>query len=133
MLHRLLPTLLERRNTIVCARSRMNFTNSSSAMACAGGVRKPLKRLSLRVVRSITGLKASVNKSGSEGRYRQTCARVGENHFFIRSSTAAVIATIPVRIVGSGTGANLLECKLGSGDAPGFFDSAIFAGSTAPT
>jgi len=31
------------------------------------------------------------------------------NHFFINSSTAAVIATLPVRIVGSGTGANLLE------------------------
>src|SRR5437588_12958383 len=56
-----------------------------------------------------------------------------ENYFFIRSSTAAVMATVPVRIVGSGTGANLLECKLGGGDAPGFFDSAIFAGSTAPT
>src|SRR5436853_6376294 len=56
-----------------------------------------------------------------------------DHYFFVSSSTAAVIATIPVRIVGSGTGANLLECKLGSGDAPGFFDSAIFAGSTAPT
>ena len=49
-----------------------------------------------------------------------------ENHFFIKSSTAAVIATMPVRIVGSGTGANLLECKVGSGGAPGFFDSRYF-------
>jgi hypothetical protein len=56
-----------------------------------------------------------------------------EDYFFIRSSTAAVIATMPVRIVGSGTGANLLECRVGSGAAPGFFDSANFAGSTAPT
>src|SRR5438128_11755065 len=56
-----------------------------------------------------------------------------DGYFLIKSSTAAVTATITVRIVGSGTGANLLECKLGSGDAPGFFDSAIFAGSTAPT
>src|SRR5207247_10413239 len=56
-----------------------------------------------------------------------------EGYFFIKSSAAAVIATIPVRIVGSGTGANLLECKLGSREAPGFFDSAILAGSTAPT
>ena len=58
---------------------------------------------------------------------------IPDHYFFIRSRTAAVIATIPVRIVGSGTGANLLECKVGSGGAPGFFDSAIFAGSTAPT
>src|SRR4029077_13833927 len=56
-----------------------------------------------------------------------------EDYFFIRSSTAAVIATMPVRIVGSGTGANLLECRVGSGAVPGFFDSANFAGSTAPT
>src|SRR5438045_8838397 len=40
---------------------------------------------------------------------------------------------MPVRIVGSGTGANLLECRLGSGGAPGFLLSATFAGSTAPT
>jgi hypothetical protein len=37
---------------------------------------------------------------------------------------------MPTRIVGSGTGANLLECKLGSG-VPFFLLSAIFAGSTA--
>ncbi len=54
-------------------------------------------------------------------------------YFFIKSSTALVIATMPVRIVGSGTGANLLECRLGSGAPPGFFDSAIFSGATAPT
>ena len=59
--------------------------------------------------------------------------RAVPDYFFIKSNTAAVIATMPVRIVGSGTGANLLECKVGSGGAPGFFDSAIVAGSTAPT
>src|SRR5438876_10903051 len=53
-------------------------------------------------------------------------------HFFSSSTTALVIPIIPVRMVGSGTGANLLECKLGNG-VPLFFDSATFAGSTAPT
>ena len=61
---------------------------------------------------------------------RPICA---QRYFFIKSSTALVIATTPVRIVGSGTGANLLECKLGSGGAPGFFEAAIFSGATAPT
>src|SRR5438128_6328853 len=78
-------------------------------------------------------MKAGVNGSRTTRSYRQARYVQDDRYFFIRSSTAAVIATIPVRIVGSGTGANLLECKLGSGDAPGFFDSAIFAGSTAPT
>ena len=36
--------------------------NSSSAMVYAGRMRKPLKRLSLRVVRRNTGLKAGVNE-----------------------------------------------------------------------
>src|SRR4051812_42869651 len=54
------------------------------------------------------------------------------SYFFIRSSTALVIPMIPVRIVGSGTGANLLECRLGNG-VPLFLLSAAFAGSTAPT
>jgi hypothetical protein len=39
---------------------------------------------------------------------------------------------MPARIVGSGMGANLLECRLGSG-VPFFLLSAIFTGSTAPT
>ena len=52
-------------------------------------------------------------------------------YFFINSSTALVIPIIPTRIVGSGTGANLLECKLGR-SMPFFLLSAIFAGSTAP-
>src|SRR5437763_10299856 len=65
--------------------------------------------------------------------HRQTYAAVRACYLFIKSNTAAVIATTPVRIVGSGTGANLLECRVGSGAAPGFFDSANFAGSTAPT
>jgi len=38
---------------------------------------------------------------------------------------------VPTRIVGSGTGANLLECTLGSG-VPVLLLSAILAGSTAP-
>ena len=40
-------------------------------------------------------------------------------YFFINSSTALVIPTMPVRMVGSGPGANLLECRLGNG-APVF-------------
>jgi len=36
-------------------------------------------------------------------------------YFIINSSTALVIPIIPKRIVGSGTGANLLDCTLGSG------------------
>ena len=53
------------------------------------------------------------------------------SHFFINSSTAVVIPIMPVRMVGSGTGANLLECRLGN-SFPSFLYSAIFAGSTAP-
>ena len=53
------------------------------------------------------------------------------DYFFINSNTALVIPTMPTRIVGSGTGANLLECALGNG-VPVFLLSAIFAGSTAP-
>src|SRR6266403_1813497 len=36
-------------------------------------------------------------------------------YFFISSSTASVIAATASLIVGSDTGANLLECKLGNG------------------
>lgn len=54
-------------------------------------------------------------------------------YFFIKSRTALVIAIMPVRMVGSGTGANLLECRLGSGSAPGFFEAAILSGATPPT
>ena len=57
--------------------------------------------------------------------------RARSRYFFINSSTALVIAITPVRMVGSGTGANLLECKLGS-DCPVFLLSASFAGSTPP-
>lgn len=52
-------------------------------------------------------------------------------HFFISSSTAVVIPTMPVRMVGSGTGANLLECRLGNSFPP-FLNWAIFSGATAP-
>ena len=52
--------------------------------------------------------------------------------FFSRSSNALVIPMIAVRMVDSGTGRNLLECSDGKG-VPLFFDSATFAGSTAPT
>jgi hypothetical protein len=74
-----------------------------------------------------------MRKSATRDRCRPRQNRVSRNHFFVKSNTAEVIATMPVRIVGSGTGANLLECRVGSGAAPGFFDSANFAGSTAPT
>src|SRR6266567_1720897 len=56
---------------------------------------------------------------------------VGRDYFFINSSTALVMPMIPTRIVGSGTGANLLECKLGN-SFPSFLNCAIFSGSTAP-
>lgn len=55
------------------------------------------------------------------------------DYFFIKSSTALVIAMMPVLIVGSGTGANLLECRLGSGGASGFLEAVIFSVATAPT
>src|ERR1700745_2902629 len=41
-------------------------------------------------------------------------ARFPPHHFFIKSSTAPLIALTPVRTVGSGTGANSLECGPGS-------------------
>src|ERR1041384_8784010 len=37
------------------------------------------------------------------------CVTARRRYFFIRSSTAETIPTIPVLMVGSGTGANLLE------------------------
>ena len=63
---------------------------------------------------------------------RRSLKSLDVRYFFIKSSTAATIPTMPVLIVGSGTGANLLECKLGKG-VPLFLLSATFAGSTAPT
>ncbi len=53
-------------------------------------------------------------------------------NFFIKFSTAPLIAFTPVRIVGSGTGANSLECGPGSG-VPFSFASFNFCGSTAPS
>src|SRR2546422_4303901 len=53
-------------------------------------------------------------------------------HFFINSSTAAVIALTPVRIVGSGKGAKSAECSDGSG-VPVSLLSLTFGGSTAPS
>src|SRR5262249_2695340 len=50
---------------------------------------------------------------------------------FINSSTALVMPMIPTLIVGSGTGANLLECSVGN-SFPSFLNCAIFSGSTAP-
>ena len=97
------------------------------------GGEKPLKRLSLQLDAWDTPASRPVLMRKEPDCPPVAILGFAENYFFIRSSTAAVIATIPVRIVGSGTGANLLECKLGSGDAPGFFDSAILVGSTAPT
>ena len=51
---------------------------------------------------------------------------------FINSNTAAVIALMPVRNVGSGRGWNKLECSEGSG-LPDCRLAATFAGSTAPS
>jgi hypothetical protein len=52
-------------------------------------------------------------------------------YFFINSNTAAVIAFTPVLSVGSGNGANKLECKDGKG-FPDCLLAATFAGSIAP-
>jgi putative ABC transport system permease protein len=57
---------------------------------------------------------------------------VGLSYFFIKSSTAEVIAFIPVRRVDSGTGANSGECNDGSG-APVSLFAFTFDGSTAPS
>jgi len=115
-------------------RGRASGIHRAPWSALAGG-EKPLKRLSLELDAWDTPASRPVLMRGSCAAVTDSRATLTslENYFFIRSSTAAVIATIPVRIVGSGRGANLLECKLGSGDAPGFFDSAILVGSTAPT
>lgn len=53
-------------------------------------------------------------------------------YFFINSSTAVVIALIPVRRVGSGSGSNKLECSEGS-VLPDFLAASTRAGSTAPS
>jgi len=123
MSYRLVPTLPGKRTPPVRTFAD-ELRESSSAMVCAGRMRKAVETALLQLDAWGTGLKAGVNEKEK--------ART-DGYFFIKSSTAAVIATIPVRIVGSGTGANLLECKLGRGDAPGFFESAILDGSTAPT
>src|ERR1051326_4206777 len=52
-----------------------------------------------------------------------------QTHFFINSSTAAVIALTPVRKVGSGKGSNKLECSDGRG-LPDFLLASTLAGST---
>src|SRR5512138_1636478 len=52
-------------------------------------------------------------------------------YFFINSSTTDVMAFTPVLRVGSGTGANKLECKEGSG-LPDCLLAATLTGSTAP-
>src|SRR5436309_12745476 len=53
---------------------------------------------------------------------------VGRDYFFINSSTALVMPMIATRIVGSGTGVNVLECILGN-SFPSFSNCAIFSGS----
>ena len=54
------------------------------------------------------------------------------HHFFIKSSTAPLIALTPVRTVDSGTGANSLECGPGS-RVPFSLASFNFCASTAPS
>ena len=56
----------------------------------------------------------------------------GARYFFISSRTTPVMAFMPVRSVGSGKGANRLECKEGRG-FPDFRLASTFAGSTAPS
>src|SRR6266705_3205561 len=58
--------------------------------------------------------------------------RSRKDHFFINSSTAAVIALTPVRRVGSGSGSNRLECSDGSG-LPDFRLASTLDGSIAPS
>ena len=52
-------------------------------------------------------------------------------YFFINSSTAAVIAFTPARMVGSGTGAKSAECNEGTGFPLRLFSANTF-GSVAP-
>ena len=75
---------------------------------------------------------AAAAKAAHSFNGRRTFRRYVPAYFFINSITAVVIAVTARRMVGSGMGANLLECKLGSG-LPLFLLSAILAGSTAPT
>jgi len=56
----------------------------------------------------------------------------GARYFFISSRTTPVMAFMPVRSVGSGKGANRLECREGRG-FPDFRLASTFAGSTAPS
>jgi len=58
--------------------------------------------------------------------------RRSDTHFFINSSTAVVIALIPVRRVGSGSGSNKLECRDGRG-FPDFLLASTLDGSIAPS
>src|ERR1051326_883911 len=74
----------------------------------------------------------SVRTSRSRDEYGNRIRQVGTDYFFIKSSTALVIAFTPVRIDGSGTGANSLECGPGS-RVPFSLASASFAESTAPS
>src|SRR4026209_2262253 len=53
-------------------------------------------------------------------------------YFFINSSTAAVIAFTPARMVGSGTGANNAECSDGTGFPVRLLSARTFA-SVAPS
>src|SRR5437762_548648 len=68
-------------------------------------------------------------------RSRKTQSKIPKSppaYFFISSSTAEVIALIPVRRVGSGCGSNKLECSDGKG-LPDFMAASTLEGSTAPS
>ena len=94
---------------------------------------KPLKRLMSIFGIACTGLKAGVNEKG-DGRQQMTGQ--AESATTTSSSNPARPRSSPqcrCESLVPAQGANLLECKVGSGGAPGFFDSANFAGSTAPT
>src|SRR5437763_10234161 len=71
--------------------------------------------------------------SDSRNNRRTRAVGLPRRHFFKRSSAQLVMPTMPVRMVTSATGRNLLECSDGNGGAPGFLDWAITSGATAPT
>src|SRR5438045_8246898 len=62
MSYRLVPTLPDKRNTTGCAFSPMSFGNSSSAMVCAGRMRKAVETALLQLYAWGTVLKGGVNE-----------------------------------------------------------------------
>lgn len=86
----------------------------------------------LRVIWRIASL-SIINKPAPSSSAKHVFLRLvkARDYFFINSITAVVIALIPVRRVGSGSGSNKLECSDGRG-FPDFLAASTLAGSTAP-